>query len=469
MKKNLINTFQKFIMALFVVLMMGMIISNFHNRISYVIPFIASIIIIIYSGKLLKQDFYMKNRTKTMFLIITCAILIRLALLFLDYNNPMGDYAVYYENAVSLSNNQSLSITYISLFPHLFGYIQVLSWMMNIFGTSYTTVVLLNIIFDLLTMFIIFKTIRNQESKLKGTFLWAINPINIMWCAMSVPISALNLFLALSIWIFSKINLAIKKRHYTTLSILLGISLFITNIFRPLMPIFIIAIAICYGYKLLLKYTREELIKSSICLILTITSFTAFNNLNMQYIEKKLKTNVAAGAPGYTLYTGASLESSGSWNPKISQELYDIYDKYQDSDETQKYFTKKSILTYKENGIKNNTKLFAKKFLFLTKDLSIYSNDNFAYQVNSAKIRNINGIIMITEIIFTIILGTCLLFGVNNLKGNKIKTEAMLIVLFIIGFIIASLLLEVSPRYVLSLLVPLTIIASLNTKLKRVE
>lgn len=444
---------QKVLIIIYSLIGLGIIILSVNNNILLSILLITFLIIIYLITK--KYNFKINKilENKKLFLIILIIpLLIRLLLLVFNYPELYSDEATFYNNAVAISGNKSLTNEYIATFPYLYPYIYLLGIIFKIFGTNYKVVVLTNIIIDLIGSFITYKffeNIKDKKSAKISLLIWLYNPFQIIWNVKCLPVIIVNTLIILSLYIFSILYKKISNiKHNILFSIILGIVLSIANSNRPIMIIFIIALFIYYVYLLIIKKNKPKELIISFVLIFVLFEFG--NILTRNIVSDKTEYEVAKSSGGWSLYLGSSYDTSGQWYPvdKFGELIYS--DDFTPT-KTHDYFQKEAIKRYKDNGI-NNLILIPKKANVLVSSFDEFSVNNLYSKLN-IPIPKI--IINILSKLFWLTLILTNLFIIKLKKDDIIRYFPYL--LFFIGVILASLLVEVSPRYFTPNLVVLTI------------
>lgn len=391
---------------------------------------------------------------------ISIGIILRIALvLFLNYNEtPTGaDYQTFWYNASSWCNANSIgSKTYVELFPFLIPYMVILGSFLKLAKVSYQSIVILNVILDLLTVVSLWFIFKNKNISKCITAMWLISPINLVWSLVCCPVVLVNFGISLSILIFTLLFKNIKSKKFIIYSILTGIIIGISNAFRPIMIIMIIAIALYYIYMILKenKYKKNYIIS----FIIIVLSFSTVKYLTMSLLDNIIDGSVSRTS-GWNFYIGSNLESNGMWyaEPK----LYGFLDEGFTAEETQQKFKELAIERYKNNGIKN-LKLFIEKFFIITGQVAEYTYGTVfeAFSLQNNSILTMLKIVIYSYNILIIYLN--LLMVIKDFKDKKFKKEYIFYMLFYIGIVMAHLFVEVSPRYYMPAIVPLTIISGIS-------
>lgn len=391
--------------------------------------------------------------------IISVGILIRLLLLFIDYPEVtgVGDYQTFFYNSVAFCESNEITLkTYVELFPFLIPYIVLLGSFFKIASISYKSVVLLNIILDLLTALFLYFLFNNKNIKMVLPCLWLLNPINCIWCTICCPVVAVNLGIVLSIFAFSKVLKHINSKLFILYSIITGVVMGFANMFRPLMPIMLIAIAMYFVYINLhkKKFNINYLISFLIILICFFSiKFSARFTLN------KIISGDVSTTSGWTLYIGSNLESNGMWYSETK--LDELLSAGLSPEEVQQEFKRLALERYKTNGI-HNISLFMKKFLIITGNIADYSFGTLLliYQPNNIIITTLIRALLNSFVYLLILLNALNVY--LDIKYKKLDIQVLFYMLLYIGIVMAHIFVEVSPRYYMPAIVPLTIISGLS-------
>lgn len=391
--------------------------------------------------------------------IIVIGILLRIIFAFFNYNQlpEEGDYYTFFFNASNFCEKGFIyNKSYVELFPFLIPYMVILGLFFKLTTISYNCMVILNIILDLLIPLFLYFTFENKNLKKVIVSLWLLNPINLIWCTVCCPVVLVNFGIALSLLVFSKTLRHINSKLFILYSILTGVIMGFANMFRPLMPIMLIAIALYYIF---INLKQKKINPNYIVSILLITvSFVCIKSLGIFTLSKIIDGNVSTTS-GWTLYIGSNIESSGGWysEPKFEE----FSEKYSTAEEIQQEFKKLAIERYKNNGIKN-INLFISKFLVMTGNIAEYSFETFK---GTLSISN-NLVLNLIKLSFHMYIITLILLNALNvyidIKYKHLDIQDLFYMLLYIGLVMAHLFVEVSPRYYMPAIVPLTIISGLS-------
>lgn len=463
MKKIITNIITIIYLVLtFLILIVGILSGLKNDLLLFVISLLLIAFLFFIEKKYSITKYILKNK-KIIISLIVIGIVLRLLLLLFNYGEVFSDEATFYSNAINLSTHIPLNNRYIAMFPYLYSYIFLLGNVMKLFTTKFTTVVILNIIMDIAASYFAYlfgKKIKNKEFGIILMLIWLLNPFQILWCMKALPITVVNLCFIISLYIFACLIKQNKTINTILLSILLGINLGISNSFRPIFIIFVIAIFLYYLY--LIIFLKSNYKNKLISFILIILCFIGINNSYTKLVSNKTKYNIG-GSSGWTLYLGSNLESNGAWFPSDEYNELMASDNFNPPD-IHNYFKEKAIENYKSYNILNITKLYAKKYSTLTSNLSYYTYEN---TIGTYTTKKIISIILYIFWFILILSNICII-----LRKDKNIDDILFIMVLEIGLILSHFLVEVSPRYFIPTLVPIMFIASYtiyNIKNKKIH
>lgn len=247
--------------------------------------------------------------------------------------------------------------TYVAFYPHLLGYIVTLTAFMGIFGSSYTVVILLNIAFDflaVLALYILLRKWRDRNTACIGAILWLVNPLQILYCAISMSVVAINAFLVFTFLVgyfvfqqfkrtISTSNQPVKNLIFVALlSLLFGLTLCIGNAYRPIFSALLIAfiLSLVVG---VFYCGKKFLLPACISGLLCVGVFVGTNSgISALYAHVNPQYSPEVGI-GWNVYVGANYDSRGHWTgsdfsmlrPKLWGEKIDLVDPFDPATEAQ--------------------------------------------------------------------------------------------------------------------------------------
>lgn len=237
----------------------------------------------------------------------------------------LSDTGVHWFGGTTIANDGHLSdgiAVYEGFFPYLITYSATLSVFINIFGQNIIAIVVSNLLFDLIAVTLLYVLLykwQNKKAACIGVILWMLNPLEILYCGVSMAIIITNMFVVLIalIALLCIQNYKAGNRLFLAYAAILGISIGIGNAYRPLFSVFIIATFIM----LLLEVIRRRshivlfisgIIATIICLLLTnIVVETGWCKVDSYSIGN---TGV-----GWSFMLGANYDSWGRWNQEDSR------------------------------------------------------------------------------------------------------------------------------------------------------
>ena len=413
--------------------------------------------LLLFSAYMFMKNCNIKINKIIIIVLLVFPLIIRLCLLFLNYGNFVDDYNYLLNSSLNFASEISLDSNYISMFPYIYPFIFLIGNVFKLLGTNYFNFILVNLLFELMGAFFLFLIIKNKKGKivaLKALLFYLYNPFSILWITKCCPVIVVNTLLIISIYFFSKINLQEKK--YLLFSLLTGLFMGITNSFRPILIIFLIAIFIYYVYLIIKKENIKKVILS---FLLILSSFVVTNRLILLKIGDDLDTNIKTSQSGFTLLVGSNMESHGTWNISDSLLFSELVEKYgviNGANEAKKI----AFERYKSYGVDTIKLLFYKSGVMGT-NLDNYSfYDVFNSIENDFSMKFESRVELYTSIYWYLILFVNLicafLFVFTKVEINSLNVNSI----FGMGLFVAMLFVEVSARYFIPILVPLFISCS---------
>jgi len=253
-------------------------------------------------------------------------------------NVPLSnDPAMYFSEAQSVAQNGKLvsgssgtalvlsppvnDRQYYALFPYLTSYTTMLAGAMKISGTSYTTAIILNLLFDAAGAVIFYRLIKrltkSQNWALVGFGLWVLSPFEICFSVLSLPVVVVNFAVVLALWL---ILLMLESRHdsrkFFLLTLAIGLTLGFANILRPIFTVVVILLLILYLAILLREKNRWKVkfAKILFSFLLVLVPFFALNigqNLITENLTGYKDVNSRAG---WSVFVGANFATNGEFN-----------------------------------------------------------------------------------------------------------------------------------------------------------
>lgn len=429
---------KKLVHIIIFILFLGILIVNIAslNIISLILTIIL-ILILIWIPKKYKE-YLLKNRIIKYGIIILgiLSIIIRIILINkLDFI-VTSDFELYYNTAKEIIAGNITNKYYLSFNGYVYFFSYILSLIFRIFGTSIKVALYFNIFCQILTAFLLYKLLHLKNDRLisiYGSILWLLLPTVFF---ATFLISTENLFLLCFIITLYLFYILIEKRNVNFKNIILfliiGILISISNNIRPIMIIFIIATIIYF-------ILTSKKIKEYILLIFLLLGYFGTNNIINNWIEKKYDTTMQSGALEWSIYFGSNYELCGGWSEEDSNYAFNVI-KNEGSGELLKDAFNRFW----------NLKTSQKITLGMCKYYNLWSDSNSTYVFFDLVTNNNNQkyklvFDQISKIIVIIIILYVMISIIYDIK--KKKYDNIFLEIFIIGYILANLLIVVNGRY----------------------
>ncbi len=369
---------------------------------------------------------------------------------------PTVDYETYFNYAKRLSESYLAPDRYVALFPHIFGYSWFLSFFMKLFGTGELVVPVINVILSVFAGILIYR-IAYRLTDVRGAvfayLLWIFCPSQTVYNSLVFSDLFYTAMILLFIAIITETNLSSKTRYTALTGILAGLVLRLVNMTRPIAVILIIAV---FGWLVLLK-TREwassDFRKKWIpFLIALVLCYGVTGPAWDSYVAERLGEE-GASTPGYSILVGFNIYSMGSWNIEDSV----LLGNYSSTEGATAVWAQEQIMEDAKARITAGnidfSKLFREKFkTFLGTDEAgvIYHLDVLPDSQEPLK--------RVCNTFYYFLLG--LVFcAVPFLAKHARATSMSVVLLYVIGLIMAQMLVEVAGRYHYSVIAMLILIA----------
>ncbi|MCL2095038.1 glycosyltransferase family 39 protein [Candidatus Saccharibacteria bacterium] len=250
--------------------------------------------------------------------------ILRISFLFVGFTAQTNDPQSYFYNAESLINTGELGNSnwwgrnYVAMFPYIFNYIWLLSVFMRIFGTGTLSILALNTFFSLIAtglIYLLFSRTISRRAGLLAAALWFINPVEIVFSALPLPIIPVNTFIIAAVFVT---YLLLRKRNqpkkFLSSGALLGLTLGLANIFRPLMAVFLIALALVYVFMLIRRFRLLHLATFAASLAIAWTVMSGIQSLALLPAKRATDYQNLNYFSGWSLLLGSNKEHHGTWN-----------------------------------------------------------------------------------------------------------------------------------------------------------
>ena len=413
-----------------------------------------------------------------MILLIVVGFLSRFAFLLFQgsfhIELTLSDTGVHWYGAQQIIESGGLDQEigeYERLYPYLFSYTGVLSAFMSIFGKAYWSILLFNVICDVIScalLYILFYSWKKNKSVgLLAATLWAISPLQIVFCGLPLAIVVVNMLLVASVtMIYFSVYCRNKKIKLTVFPLLAGCVIAVGNAFRPIFIVLLIAYLIyCFLYTLKQKSNLRGLLISCAMMALgyliasTVPGFL-HRQFNSYYHGEK-------GRVGWSVFVGANYETMGVWSSDDSRYFFGNVLGEQaggDVDIASSMIFNEAIERYKEMLL--NWQIvphFMNKTSVLFADVKNSIHDlprTFNFSKKNGLYMVLQDLILVYYYCVVCVIGWCIVsrikrgrYGLLNDSFEKFLT------IVVLGLFAASMLVEVMNRYILPFIVILLILA----------
>lgn len=370
-------------------------------------------------------------------LLLLIAFFIRLWWILNVISVPVSDFETMYSAAKDLLNGDYSAFrgfNYLARFPHLVCSTLYMAFMIMIFPASHLFAMkIVNVILSIISLILLYKLsnyfLKHEKVKLGVILLGSIFPAFISYsstyCTENIAIP-LFLFTMLLFMNACKTNDIGKW-------LLCGIMLSISNLFRAVGIIFLIAFVIY-----IFVFTKENKFRNSatIIFVMLFTTFTvSLFLMSVDIIKKPLWQGVEPSFATLML-KGSNVESGGRWNLEDAQ----FVEENLENKNLSKMCIEKAITRIKEMMAKDRVLFFGYKFL------SQWSVGDFS-GTYWATLGTGNEIVGIVPRNFQVIFSVFILLSFLSVftKNTNVNTTIMYILLC--GFGLAFLIIETQQRY----------------------
>ncbi len=370
---------------------------------------------------------------------------------------PSYDFTRYYDTAVLFARGlPPPEADYQALFPHLLGYPTLLSLVFRLTGEGLVPVYGLNIALDALSCVLIFVIVKRfvcAEGAFGAALLFALNPASLWHSPLPCSEPLFVAALLLGVWLFVLLTGGENRGVLPLLaySAALGTALCLANAVRPLGLVLLIAALLCLGV-----FWRARWRDRLMCGAVVLAAYLLLGALIGWGTQKALGHAPASGAPGWNLYVGMNIKTSGGWNTVDADGLFERMNELHDAKALQReYF----VMGLERLG--DNLKTGSLPALFAKKFVSLWSRDNamvywMVFLQNPAKAAGEGKVDLephkaamelVSNAYWWALLALCCIAPLRtwkNLAGNEVFR---LCVTALIGYVLVFLFLEANARY----------------------
>lgn len=430
-------------------------------------------------------------------LIIAVILGVGLRLAFLvgsDRYGPgpqLGDTGIHWYTSAELANSEEMNTyegVYEAFYPHLMSYTAILALFMKIFGANVAAIIFSNLIFDLvatLALYILLKRWRGRKTAQIGAIIWLLNPLEILYCSVSIAIVVTNMMLIIALLFAFLLWQNFQQRRWQGIilwSLLLGLVIALGNSLRPIFTVLAIALVLFWFYQALCNGKKSILPALASLFLLLLVNFGCSQAIQAGYHAMNPYYQGDVGV-GWNFFVGANYDSWGRWNAEdyswwrnaiygesskdfreFQPETFHYLEPTDDLAGLQQELFQKGLDRYKNMSVFTmfNHLLHKTVLLFAERDATITWPvcESYRFECSNTKYQAVHSsgiILLVFCIIITFIVFSRLIF--RNYFA-KIDPFILYLSLCFCGLVAVSLLVEVMRRYLMPISIFFVIFAA---------
>lgn len=397
-----------------------------------------------------------QSKEKAVFigLLVLCFI-VKLVAANIFHPIPVADYKTFYETAQSLTESYQYTVNplYIALFPHVFGYSEVLSLFFKVFGTTTTVAVGLNVILSMMSMICLYKIGKSLDGfpmAVVCSILWIVFPSQSFWNSfvLSEPLYTMELLVFWCLILKAEESREHRKKSFFWAAVA-GIVLVLFQMSRPVGVIVIVALLITLFMVELSSMNK----KKALLVLVTIVVFLMGNKLADYHVESRIGTSTG-GFSWYNVCVGMEESTGGKWNEQDWNRVLGNVNYFQQNGYEKPALEAQKL--EKDQAEQKMRNLSAPFRLLKTKMKTLLGNDSsgiiihLKYSQVSLKAKTCEKIEFLTNSFYYMIVLLSIFGGILFFRGKK--GSIAFIFLYTIGLTIGHMLMEVQERYHYSIL-----------------
>ena len=375
-----------------------------------------------------------------------------------------ADYRTFFQVAKDLSQGIHPGMKdYVAMFPHILGYSSFLSMFLKLFGQSLAVAVGVNVALTTLSGIILFYLVYRQTDLSSAALvylLWILCPSKMFYNTMSLSEPYYTFLMLLFFLLLRQMEALTMKggrerfAGIVLLAVACGMILTFVQTARPIAAIPIIALALWCGVLMdgetLRKHWKEWLLLGAV-LILT---YRVGTGLWRSYATEQLE-QAPPSVPGYNIYVGFNLETEGSYSDADMDLLQSRYfGEYERNAEA----AQQRMLQDAKLRIGEAKPVMLHLMLTKLRKLLGHDEGGVFYAMESLSGGQYRICCILSNIWYYLIVlfAAC---GCMAIWKWKESGSVLVWILFVIGLILAQLLVEVAARYHYALIPILLMIA----------
>jgi hypothetical protein len=398
-------------------------------------------------------------RKTRVWLLFLAGLLVKLSVVLLWKVKPVVDFLSFYDGASHLASDQivgTLRAERMALFPHYFGYSALLSLFFRVFGASEAIHPVLNAVVSSLGVLLVYdigRHIKGEKTGFIGAVLWIFLPSQTLYnlLCFGEPVYTVLMLAGFSLLARGgQAALESKVRKTAWYFALFGLCMGVISLFRPIMPILLVAAAI-WLFLFLQSGKREFLTRMGAFAGAMLIAFL-FSEGGQAYLTLRLQEEVAT-VPGFTLMVGLSESSGGRWNEADSKRLFSYIDAGMSPAAAQRQMWEDAKERLLSGQIQRPIQLLAKKFVHF------WRGDAMAVEY-AAKVLPNPSFFKVVSNGFFYAMSLWAAWGAMLAMKRKETSILAPVSLFAVGLTMAHLLVEVATRYHYSAVVSIVFLAA---------
>ena len=258
------------------------------------------------------------------FVAILLGFLLRLLTVIFVPCEPISDYGVMFSAAKGVAQGNFSAFgtgSYFQRFPHIIYYSLTSGLLMRIFGQSLMTIKVFNVIFKIISVFVmalIGKELFGKKGSVVCAFLYAVFPEDNFYSVVMATENFAGLFFILSVYFIIRAYRAEDRKTAILFAVLSGAMVAAGSLFRNVAAFFLAG----YAVGILIVFAKNKKILSLAALI--ISFFILYQGAaSMLYAGGVIPYRFSEGAEPFTVYmlVGTNFDTQGMY----SQEDHNVY------------------------------------------------------------------------------------------------------------------------------------------------
>lgn len=384
--------------------------------------------------------------------LLILGLALRLLPVLMDFDwvltDIQTDCGIHFFAALQMAEYGAMSdvnALYESVFPQLYPYSLGLALAYRLTGSISAAIMGSNILFDAISALAIYGLMKRSGRQANVcVLLWWFNPVFIIMCWLPLAISVVNMLLVLCICcalaLFSGFE---RGKNGYGAAVLLGLLIFLGNLFRPMFYVVLIAVLIISMiYFLRMGHQRK---KMSLCALLLLLFSLVPSKLYSTLHGDIQGFEIPENRIGWNFFVGANYDTKGRWN--FEDHGYFFSQLYGEIGyaEAQDRVLREGVERYRAMGLTRILRHFINKTELLYANMSeipfdVYYSFNLTMPFYATLCYLCSG-----GYLFVLVLLSLLSASMD--KEKRREKGFLLCALTLVGLSMAYMLVEVMPRY----------------------